>query len=129
MGAIAKKRRQQALAREAEERRIRKEYEKSFSSGLFGARGVASGEFRLKTDSNPWLEERRKSYHSIPSLVDTRPNKKVYRKNYQGEMLERERLAQEEIERKKQRIAPAYSKGAYQYITDETDPRELGRKL
>lgn len=34
--------------------------------------------------------------------------------------------AQEESERKNRRIAPAYDKGAYQYITDDTDLKELG---
>lgn len=45
------------------------------------------------------------------------------------ELAAREALAQKEIERKKKRLAPAYSKGAYQYITDGMDPTELGRKL
>lgn len=45
------------------------------------------------------------------------------------EMQERERLAQIEKARKAKRVAPAYSKGAYQYITDDTDPKTLGRKL
>ncbi len=35
----------------------------------------------------------------------------------------------QEIERKKLRIAPAYNKGAMQYISDEADPVTLGRKL
>jgi hypothetical protein len=35
----------------------------------------------------------------------------------------------EEIERKKTRVAPAYNKGAVQYITDGTDPSHLGRKI
>ena len=34
-----------------------------------------------------------------------------------------------EIERKKTRVAPAYNKGATMYITDETDPVSLGRKI
>lgn len=34
-----------------------------------------------------------------------------------------------EIEKKKSRIAPAFNKGAVQYITDETDPTFLGRKM
>ena len=34
-----------------------------------------------------------------------------------------------EIERKKTRIAPAWNKGANQYITDGTDPTYLGRKI
>jgi hypothetical protein len=36
----------------------------------------------------------------------------------------------EEIERKKKRIAPAYSKGAMQYITDDAENiKTLGRKI
>lgn len=42
---------------------------------------------------------------------------------------EREALAQQETERKKKRIAPLYSKGPYQYLTDEADPTTLGRKV
>jgi hypothetical protein len=34
-----------------------------------------------------------------------------------------------EIERKKSRIAPAYSKGANQYITDGADPQHIGKKV
>ena len=33
------------------------------------------------------------------------------------------------IEDKAKRIAPAYNKGAVQYITDETDAKYLGRKI
>lgn len=47
---------------------------------------------------------------------------------YTDEMLEREQKAQEEIERKKKRLAPHYSKGPYQYITDDTPLEDLGRK-
>ena len=34
-----------------------------------------------------------------------------------------------EIERKKTRVAPAYNKGATQYITDGADPKTLGKKV
>lgn len=34
-----------------------------------------------------------------------------------------------EIERKKTRLAPAYSKGAVQYVTDGADPRYIGKKV
>lgn len=34
-----------------------------------------------------------------------------------------------EIERKKTRIAPAFNKGNYTYISDATDPTTLGRKI
>lgn len=40
----------------------------------------------------------------------------------------REEIAQRLLAAKKNRIAPAYNKGAYQYITDGTDPKELGKK-
>ena len=33
------------------------------------------------------------------------------------------------IEEKAKRTAPAFSKGAYQYITDETDTKFLGKKV
>lgn len=44
------------------------------------------------------------------------------------EMIAREKAAQEEIEHKKKRVAVLYNKGAYQYITDEMDPKTFGRK-
>lgn len=43
--------------------------------------------------------------------------------------VERERIAQEEIEKKKKRIAPLYNKGGYQYLTDDTDLTTVGRKI
>jgi len=71
------------------------------------------------------------AYRSIDvNRLDTRAHH-TYKKRderYTGELAERERLAQEELERKKTRVAPAYSKGAYQYISDETDLSDLGRK-
>jgi len=35
----------------------------------------------------------------------------------------------QEINKKRSRIAPAYSKGSYQYITDAADAKTLGRKV
>jgi len=43
-------------------------------------------------------------------------------------MAHRESAAQEEVEAKKKRIAPLYNKGAYQYLTEGTDPKDIGRK-
>ena len=34
-----------------------------------------------------------------------------------------------EIERKKERTAPLFNKGGYQYITDAEDPKTIGRKI
>lgn len=42
-------------------------------------------------------------------------------------MLAREAKAQAEIERKKMCTAPAYNKGAYQYISDEEQAKMVGR--
>jgi hypothetical protein len=44
------------------------------------------------------------------------------------EMEERERIAQVEAKRKAKRVAPLFNKGAYQFITDDTDPKTIGRK-
>lgn len=47
------------------------------------------------------------------------------------ELIERERLAQIEIENKKKRVAPLYSKGNYQYIGDAPEEiiKNLGKKI
>lgn len=66
----------------------------------------------------------------IPSLNDgVEPVRSTTKKKqYAGEMAEREAEAQKEIEAKKKRVAPHWSKGSYQYITDEMDLSDLGRK-
>lgn len=43
------------------------------------------------------------------------------------ELAERERLAQEELERKKLCTAPAYNKGAYQYVANEEMAKDIGK--
>lgn len=48
---------------------------------------------------------------------------------YSGEMLEREKKAQEETERKKKSVAPLANKMGYQYITDPADAKTIGRKV
>jgi len=73
----------------------------------------------------PWEKRNENIIIEKTKLVRAKKEKPV---KYTGEMLEREKKAQEEIEKKKMRIAPAYSKGAYQYITDDTDLTDLGRK-
>lgn len=47
-----------------------------------------------------------------------------------AEMRRREKVAQEEAERRKKMIAPMYNKGAYQYIggVDETILHDIGKK-
>jgi hypothetical protein len=67
---------------------------------------------------------------SIPS-APTVPAVKRAKADYSEdeEMDLREKLAQVETDRKRKRLAPLYSKGPVQYITDDTDPTELGRKI
>lgn len=51
---------------------------------------------------------------------------------YEGEMAQREAVAQTEIERKKTMVAPLYNKAGYEYIGGVTDPtilKNLGRKV
>lgn len=55
------------------------------------------------------------------------PPPPVSREILDPEMAERERLAQLEIERKKQCTAPAYNKGGYQYISSEEQAKHIGR--
>ena len=47
---------------------------------------------------------------------------------YDGELAVREAIAQEEIARKAKCVAPAYNKGAYQYIASEEQAKWIGKK-
>lgn len=57
------------------------------------------------------------------------PQRTLKRKKLNAIMMVREQKAQEEIERKKLRVAPLYNKGGLQYITDDMDLTTLGRKV
>jgi len=57
------------------------------------------------------------------------PQRTLKRKKLSAIMMAREKKAQEEIERKKLRVAPLYNKGGYMYISDDTDLTTLGRKV
>lgn len=46
---------------------------------------------------------------------------------YDEEMQAREQAAREEAERRKKCVAPAYNKGAYQYVATEEDAKLVGR--
>jgi len=62
--------------------------------------------------------------HHGPATTGT----SIEKPRYEGELLERELEALKEIEKKKKRVAIAYNKGAYQYITDDCDPKTIGKK-
>lgn len=57
------------------------------------------------------------------------PQRTIKQKPLSKALKAREAAAQEEIARKKLRVAPLFNKGGYQYITDETDLTTVGRKL
>lgn len=62
---------------------------------------------------------------AVNSIFDSRW-KNPYRED--EDLAERERVAQEQAEEKKKRIAPAYGKGAYQYLTGPEGARDAGKK-
>lgn len=51
-----------------------------------------------------------------------------WKKMYEGELLEREKLAQIEVEKKKSKISLAYSKGPVMYIANDEDLKNNGRR-
>jgi len=69
-----------------------------------------------------------RSVSHIPS-APYKPEKSSIQVRYTGEMAERERVAQVEIERKKQQVAPLYNKGGLQYIPNDMDLTTLGKKV
>lgn len=54
-----------------------------------------------------------------------------WRRDYDHDpaLAQRERAAVQRAKQKTTKIAPAYSKGAYQFITDDSDLTTLGRKV
>lgn len=83
----------------------------------------ASRPFReLSRKKNPRLGENTYPSHEMKAGVASR-NTIMDNLHKESEEVRQQILA------KKNRLAPAYSKGAVQYITDEADPSHLGRKL
>ena len=76
----------------------------------------------------PSLQYRESSHTKYPSAQMT-PQRTLKRKKLSAIMMAREKKAQEEIERKKLRVAVLVNKSGYQYITDDTDLTTLGRKV
>lgn len=116
---IERERRKKQLATEAEERR---------RELLFSTTRKKPKFVEYKPKQTRYVRET--EHDSIPSKMCTSPAPELHRSKpkYEGEMLERDLEAQREIEIKRNRVAPHYSKGPYQYITDETPIEDLGRK-
>lgn len=89
--------------------------------------------FGYRAEPNPHNEiPNYKAYRREPKQYPSaKPISVVYKKEQElnDSMKEREKIAQEEIERKKKRVAPLYSKGGYQYITDYEDLTTIGKKV
>ena len=139
---MAKRRRthpnsQAALAareEEAQKRRRQKEIEALRNTSLFG-KSEPTKPRKPKKEKEPSStvlaskNYRRAGVEHVESFRPGRVPQQASPIRYDDEeMRERERLAQKEIKRKKMRVAPMYNKGGYQYVTDETDPSDLGRK-
>jgi hypothetical protein len=71
-----------------------------------------------------WRDAHPVEYKSAPL---TPPVEERREQELSEEMAERERLAQQEAERKKKCIAPAFNKGPYQYVGTEDDAKWVGK--
>jgi hypothetical protein len=85
-------------------------------------------EERLR-DKKPWVADinRDVKIETGRKVVVTMRTRKVV---YEGDMAERERIAQQEIQRKKTQVAITVNKGAYQYVggMSADDAKMFGRK-
>lgn len=90
---------------------------------VFGHRYVPTkGESNIRQQKT--FRRHTENYPSAKAM----PVEPEQRKQVSEEMQKREQAAQAEIEHKKSRVAPLFNKGAYQYITDEYDTKDIGRK-
>ena len=117
------------LLRTKEVWRPKKKSQKTFSSnskskGLSKLRREASDE-TLSTPPGRHTTQSVKSGPSLPAASST--DRKDY--SVPDHLLEREKAALEEIDRKKKSVVPAHNKGAYQPIDSETNLHEVGRKV
>lgn len=130
---MSKKKRGEIRRRlEEDKRRREKEEQRIRSMTVFGK--PDSGQ-KPKKEQKPRVvtrpvgyEQWKKDRAKYPSVVMQIKQSQKFASELSPEMQERERKAQEIKEIRKKRVAPLYNKGGYQYLTDETDPKDLGRK-
>lgn len=91
------------------------------------SKSVLRTDYAWEENARRAAEHRAKYPSLITTFTATTPVQKV--KYDDPEMVRREQLAQEEVERKKKRTAPLWNKGGYQYIPDDMDLSTLGRKV
>ena len=83
----------------------------------------------VKAKADQWQNDRKVApmTDTIPGGIAAKRDKLNDHKWKRG--LEETKETIKEIQNKAARTAPAYSKGAYQYITDGADTKTLGRKI
>lgn len=130
----AKKRKLNEGLRQAEERRLAEGAKRLKTMSTSFTMTYGSREGRKEAVGNKksvlTLGVFRRETPNYPSLKvqDTVSANTLIKHQMSKEMIEREAKAQEEISKKKRRVAILFNKGGYQYITDETDLTTLGRK-
>ena len=117
----------------AERRRLQADWEK-LQQKWSPPKPMASFTSATIPDYRTLLESRRRGdLHTAPSApmqtIRPAPAAPARRDLPTPEMEERERKAQAIAEQRKKRVAPAYNKGGYQYISDDTDLTTMGRKV
>lgn len=124
----ARLRKLNAEMRKAEEERLAKEFARLSTMTL----GLSS-QPKLKPSKKalspkPFIRETPK-IESLPTGIIAQVKVRTVKRQIPLDEYERrEKVAQEEIARKKKRVAVLVNKSAYQYITEETDLTTLGRK-
>lgn len=140
----------EARKRAAKQKRARNTYQAALADRDFNWGGTKSGRFtssrpnKSNEPSSPTLRNadesvfipdlnapKHKASSNAQATVTLDLNKleeRVISQMTEEEYAEREALAQKEIERKKNCIAPAYSKGAYQYIGSAEMAKDAGKK-
>ena len=79
-------------------------------------------------DRNPHLTIRSSTGLGRPPIPEPKKPLVIPRTEWDKEMVERERIAQEEIKRKEGQVTILYNKGGYQLPCAIDDPKSFGRK-
>lgn len=130
---MSKKKREEIRRRLEEDKRRREKEEKRireltvFASNK-GTKAPDRSKEKLTTTKPVGYENWKADREKYPSAEPT-PTKPLEKKaKLTPEMEERERQAQKVIEKRKRQSAPAYNKGPYMLLTDESDPKDIGKR-
>jgi hypothetical protein len=120
----AKKQKRIKHEREIADRKLQKSAAAIDSMYLFSKRPIKGYSFKAEnSERDPRRGE--KVYPSVSVMA--RGTLIEHKNDLSEEMQEREHKAQEEINRKRKCLAPAYNKGAYQPVFSKEDAKHIGR--